>query len=269
VFRVNSGGRETVLYTFDGTSTGGFPFAGVIRDSAGNLYGTTASGGDFGLGTVFKLDSNRQETLLYSFTGGADGSEPASGPLVQDTEGDLYGTTGSGGDLSSCPPFGCGVVFKLDATGKETVLHTFGGGTDGAAPSGLVLDPSGSFYGTTSRGGDLACNSGGGCGTVFKVDRSGSYSVLHSFTGSPNDGNAPASLVEDAEGNLYGVTEGGGKFDRGAVFKLDTKGSEELLHSFPHPGIPTSLILDKAGDLYGTTEYGEAQWGTVFELSFP
>jgi uncharacterized repeat protein (TIGR03803 family) len=149
----------------------------LVRDNGANLYGTTYTAGDlvcgggFGCGVVFKLDTTGKETVLHSFTGGADGTAPAAG-LLRDAAGNLYGTTYAGGDLG-CTPVGggsgCGVVLNLDTTGKETVLHRFTGGADGRNPglAGLVRDSAGTLYGTTVAGGDLAC--GGGCGVVFKL----------------------------------------------------------------------------------------------------
>jgi uncharacterized repeat protein (TIGR03803 family) len=170
---------ETVLYRFKGGTDGSNP-GGLIRDDpSGTLYGTTSGVGTVGNGTVFKLTppgagkTAWTETVLYSFTGGADGSNP--GGLIRDpTTGALYGTTGEGGDLkcsfTSAPIPGCGVVFKLTppALGKtawtETVLHTFAGGTDGSGPlAGPIRDPTGPLYGTTAAGGTT------GDGTVFKL----------------------------------------------------------------------------------------------------
>lgn len=157
VFEVATSGKETVLYSFTGGSDGGDPGAGLIRDSAGNLYGTTQIGGTAGFGTVFRLNPRGQETVVYSFTGGADGAAPYGGSLVRDSAGNLYGVTPAGGDSDF------GVVFKIDATGTETVLHSFSG-SDGKIPYGtLALDKSGNLYGTTYEGGAY------GGGVVFKI----------------------------------------------------------------------------------------------------
>src|SRR5271157_918656 len=189
----------SVLYTFTGSPDGAHPAASLLRDAQGNLYGTTSAGGDpactNGCGTVFKVDATGKETLLYTFTGGADGAKPLSS-LVQDAQGNLYGTTHWGGD-PVCTN-GCGTVFKVDTTGKETVLHTFTGSPDGAIPlSGLVRDAQGNLYGTTGYGG--ASDNG----TVFEVDTTGKETVLYSFTGTGGDGAGPdAGLVRDAQGSL-------------------------------------------------------------------
>src|SRR5271157_3654888 len=147
------------------------------------------------------------ESVLYSFTGSPDGADPYAG-LVQDAQGNLYGTTFEGGDIPCSPPDGCGTVFKLDTTLKETVLYSFTGtGGDGSWPAyaGLVLDAQGNLYGTTPYGGDLACFPPNGCGTVFKVDTTGTETVLYSFCSQSGctDGAFPhADLVRDAQGNL-------------------------------------------------------------------
>ncbi len=231
VFKLNVAGNETVLYSFTGHADGRGPYAGLVRDEDGNLYGTTAFGGQgcrpFGCGVVFKLDPNGNETVLYSFTGGADGGTPWAG-LIRDEEGNLYGTGAAGGDLSGCSiggGFGCGVVFKLDPHGNQTVLYSFTG-TDGYFPYAvLVRDEKGNLYGTTESGGDLSGCGGSGCGVVFKLDRSGKQTVLYSFTGTA-DGAFPEGLLLDKKGTLYGITENGGDFSGpctygcGVVFKL-------------------------------------------------
>ena len=129
VFKLDRRGNETVLYSFTGGTDGGYPYAGVIEDWVGNLYGTTSSGGAAGAGVVFKLDRRGNETVLYSFTGGADGGYPYAG-LIEDWAGNLYGTTCCGGTA------GAGVTFKVDQTGNETVLHSFTYGSDGGYPYG-------------------------------------------------------------------------------------------------------------------------------------
>ena len=146
VYKLDRGGHETVLYTFGGGADGGNPYAGVIPDSAGNLYGTTY-GGAAGAGVVFKVNTASQETVLYSFTGGADGWAPNAG-VISDSAGNLYGTTVNGGTA------GRGVVYKLDTAGQETVLYSFRGGADGAFPfAGVIRDSAGNLYGTTYVGG--------------------------------------------------------------------------------------------------------------------
>ena len=256
---------ETVLYTFTGGVDGAHPYAGLIFDSAGNLYGTTNGGGAFNYGTVFKVDSTGNETVLYSFTGFPDGASPYAG-VVQDSAGNLYGTTGEGG------AFNHGAVYKLDPSGVETVLHSFNGGTDGSYPcSGLTLDAAGNLYGTANEGG--ATGNAGDNGTIFELDNTGSFTVLHTFTGSAGS-NPAAGMILNSAGKLFGVTtEGGDRDDDGTVFELDLSTSTfTVLHTFsagtggayPYTG----LILDSAGNLYGATEDGgTSKRGLVFEVT--
>jgi uncharacterized repeat protein (TIGR03803 family) len=155
VFKVNKAGKQTVLYAFRGGDDGGNPDAGVIRDSAGNLYGTTQTYGAENVGVVYKLNKAGKEKVLYSFTC-SGGCYPDAG-VIRDSAGNLYGTTTLGGG-------GSGVVFKLDTTGQETVLYSFTGGADGSIPyGGLISDPAGNLYGTTYYGG--AANAG----AVYKL----------------------------------------------------------------------------------------------------
>jgi uncharacterized repeat protein (TIGR03803 family) len=216
VFKVDKDGHETVLHSFSGGSDGAYPDAGLIRDKQGNLYGTTQYGGSHDAGTVFKLDTDGQESVLYSFTGGADGAHPSAVPL-RDEDGNLYGTTvyGGSGNCYDGIAYGCGTVFKLDGEGRETVLYTFTGGADGAYPqAGLIRGKRGNLYGTASQGGSS------NVGTVFMLDRRGRQTVLHTFTGG-SDGAYPfADLLSDEGGNLYGTAVGGGRFYAGTVFKL-------------------------------------------------
>jgi uncharacterized repeat protein (TIGR03803 family) len=268
VFKVDTTGIETVLYSFKGTPDGVGPHAGLVRE--GNLYGTTTQGGAYGYGTVFKVDKKGKETVLYSFTGaGGDGNYPYAGLVRDALSGNLYGTTFYGGTYLNY-----GTVFKVDKTGHETVLHSFTGGTDGGNPyAGLVRDAlSGNLYGTTFGGGDLTCNPPTGCGTVFKVDATGNETVLYSFTGGTDGGYPRAGLVRDAKGNLYGTTSGGGVQGYGTVFKVDTTGTETVLYSFGATAGDgaepwASLVRDAQGNLYGTTFDGGAyDYGTVFKV---
>jgi uncharacterized repeat protein (TIGR03803 family) len=221
VFKVSKSGKETVLYSFcavSGCADGESPYVGLVMDAKGNLYGTTTGGGASGAGTVFKVTSKGKETVLYSFTGGADGAYPYAG-LVMDAKGNLYGTTYYGG-AGGCD-LGCGTVFKVTKAGKETVLYSFAGGTDGATPyAGLVMDAKGNLYGTTYYGG-TSTNCYLDCGTVFKVSSKGKETVLYSFTGG-TDGAYPyfGFLVMDAKGNLYGTAYAGGSSEEGTVWKL-------------------------------------------------
>src|SRR5271166_3337245 len=216
----------TLLYSFTGGGDGGNPDAGLVRDAAGNLYGTTANGGTTGGGVVFKVDRRGNESVLYSFATIEGGFLPYSS-LVRDTEGNLYGTTFTGGTGCS-PHYDCGTVFKVDSSGTETVLYSFTGGTkDGCNPwGGLVRDGAGNLYGTTS-----GCGASG-LGTVFKVDTSNAETLVHSFDAA--DGAVPlyTGLLLDKKGNLYGVTEYGGPSGDGVLYKLSSSGTFTVLHGF-------------------------------------
>lgn len=260
VYKVSAGGVFSVLYTFTGGNDGAYP-QGVILDTAGNLYGPTFFGGSLSSGVVYKLDSAGNETVLYNFTFGADGGEP-NGFLSMDAAGNLYGATIGGGNLSHCKGGGCGVVFKIDTGGHESVLYTFAG-PDGAIPSGaLLMDSKGDLYGTTNFGGDPNCNNVSffvGCGVVFKVTPAGTEKVLHTFTG-PDGANPSYGLLRDSAGNLFSTTAYGGTANSGTIFEIDSKGVERVLHSFngttdgtlPYSG----LTRDSKGNLYTNTIYG-------------
>ena len=260
-----------VLYNFMRSTDGGVPNAGVVRDSVGNLYGTTLEGGDLscsapdGCGTVFMWNAKTHtESVLHSFTGpyaggpGADGAAPYGGLVLEG--GFLYGTTAFGGSS------GAGVVFKVSTSGAGyTVLYNFCSQpscADGGHPyAGLVRGSLGKFYGTTLGGG---APSGG---VAFELDTTTSpptETPLHSFGGYPKDGASPyAGLVLDAALNLYGTTAFGGAFGDGVAFKFDTTTSTyTLLHTFrgaADGGNPYTTLLLSAGNLYGMAQLG----GTV------
>ena len=258
VYRLNTTGREKLLYVFPGSSSGDTPAAGVIRDSAGNLYGTTLAGGSFGWGVVYKVDMAGHETVLYTFTGGADGSQPRTG-VTRDSTGNLYGTTNNGGT------WGRGVVYKVDKSGKQTVLHSFMGQVDGDYPfTGVIRDPAGNLYGTTSDGGTYIG------GQVYKVSANGQMTALYSFTGGADGGYPDSGVIRDAAGNFYGTTDIGGTFNNGVVYKINAAGQETVLYSFTG-GVDGSLALgvirDSAGNLYGTTSAGGTSGaGVVYKV---
>jgi uncharacterized repeat protein (TIGR03803 family) len=263
-YRLNRTGRE-VDYQFQGEQDGFNPTGPLVEDSMGNFYGTTRFGGSGGFGTVFKIDATGKETVLYSFTGSADGCDPTAGVVV-DSVGNLYGVTVAGG-LGFCSS-GYGVVFKVDSGGNETVLHTFGI-SDGANPdSVLLLDPNGKLYGTTASGGNSEECGFPGCGTIFELSpqRDGMWmeTVLYSFCSRPDciDGEEPGAgpLVRDSLGNFYGTTYFGGQSGDGVVFELNSGGKESVIHSFTggadgaNPA--AGLTMDDSGNLYSTTEDG-------------
>lgn len=266
---------ETVLYNF-GSFWGdsAYVYADLIQAEDGNLYGTS-SGGNGNDGTVFNLDSQGNETILYSFSGLPDGSDPVSS-LVQDQAGNLYGTT-SGGGLSIC---NCGTVFKLTPNGSswsESIIYRFCSQpacADGESPSaGLVIDEQGNLYGTAAFGGDSNCF----CGVVFELTPNGSgwtESNIYSFTGAP-DGAAPNDkLLRDSLGNLYGTTTAGGTITGcpinnglpqgcGTVFKLSPSGSgwtESILWRFSGGADGSApygpVVMDAYGNLYGAANSG-------------
>jgi uncharacterized repeat protein (TIGR03803 family) len=271
----------TLLHSFTGSPDGANPYATVIMDASGNLYGTTGNGGHYGNGTVFKVDTSGTETILHNFSGGWDGYGPSS--LTFDASGNLYGSTAYGGG-GGCT-YGCGVAYKLTPTSggkwKESVLYVFhNNGKDGINPSSsLVLDTSGALYGTTGQGG------GYNLGVVFKLVPSGSghwkERVLHTFTGR-GDGSQPnGPVIFDTLGNLYGTTYSGGAYRQGVVFKLTPtsggKWPEAVLYNFQNNGSDGQnpvgpIVFDESGNLYGTTEFGGGcqgcgYEGTVFELT--
>lgn len=258
VFKVTPAGAETVLHSFVGGTDGMYPMAGLVMDSAGNLYGTTYEGGLQTAGTVFKISPGGTETILYSLPNGAD---PEAG-LVMDSAGNIYGTTKTGGTS------GRGSVFEISPSGTETLLYSFGGAADGAYPlAGLVMDSAGNLYGTTYEGGS------NNQGTAFKISAAGTETVLYSFAGGTTDGaNPQASLIMDSSGNLYGTTYNGGVYSEGVVFKISPTGTETVLYPFgfasPDGANPQAgLVMDSAGNLFGTTYSGGSyQFGTVFEI---
>jgi uncharacterized repeat protein (TIGR03803 family) len=210
VFELTASGTESVLWSFGNGMDGANPIAGVIRDAAGNLYGTTEYGGAFGYGTVFKLTPSGTETILHSFDlNAADGAYPLARLVLY--RGNLYGTTVNGGAYVE------GTVFEVTPSGTETILHSFANNDiDGINPyAGLVLYK-GNFYGTTVAGG----GTGSVAGIVFEMTPSGTETILHVFAGSPDGAFPWGGVVFDKSGNLYGATLSGGANSFGAVFKL-------------------------------------------------
>jgi uncharacterized repeat protein (TIGR03803 family) len=268
----NGSWGEKVLRNFNQEGDG--PHGALVLDSAGNVYGTTYSGGTYGLGSVFELtpkaDGTWTEKVLHSFGNPMDGAYLEAG-VILDAAGNIYGTTYGGGAHSE------GTVFEItrDGTGwTEKILYSFNSGTpDGQLPQGgVIFDSAGNLYGTTTQGGM-------GWGTIFELTPGArgiwTEQILHSFSGT--DGAVPlAGLTIDADGSLYGTTVGGGPNFIGTVFELQRAGAgwtETVLHSFSNDGTDgynpyAGVILDAAGNLYGTTTAGGTyNHGTVFEVT--
>jgi uncharacterized repeat protein (TIGR03803 family) len=277
VFKLDRQGKETILHSFGEPPDGNCPSSRLLLDKTGIFYGTTALGGtDNLLGTIFKIDHGK-ETVLHSFRG-FDGIWPFAN-LTRDQAGDLYGATAGGG--TKCSGDGCGTVFKLDKAGKLTVLYNFTGGADGSYPhAGLVLDDAGNLFGNTEDGGTY------NFGTVFRLNRRGRLTVLHTFTGGADGAQPTGQMARDTAGNLYGTAEFGGLptcyegRGCGTLFKVSSRGDFTILHSFAggtDGGGPFGdLLMDNAGSLYGTTveggdvtcvstQFGQG-CGTVFKL---
>lgn len=329
-----SADSEKVLYSFTGGQDGGNPASGLIADKAGNLYGTTYSGGSncspSGCGTVFELSpvagGGWSETVLHGFQGAPDGSLPGS-RLIFDSAGNLYGTTISGG-MGSCTSGiypGCGTVFELspntDGTWAETVLYSFNGHSDGGGPSsGLVFDSAGNLFGTADGGGqggaifELSPGSGGrwtqtvlyrfsgdsysssdlifdsegnlygtavGCCGVFELSPMSAewrFATLYRFMGGGNGSYPETAVTFDSNGSLYGTLSSGGN-SRGVLFELKHTGQqwqESMMYNFcsrnncVDGSIPSGPLSYNAGHFYGTTYVGgESGCGTVFEVDPP
>ena len=272
VFKLDTNGTETVLHSFKGHDGNG-PEGVLVEDAAGNFYGTTSYGGTVsaacpdGCGTVFKMDANGNETVLHRFGGKGDGTFPKAG-VIRDAAGNLYGTTYFGGVFTLCGGVGCGTIYKLDASGKETVLYRFRSGSDGASPwGGLVRDEAGNLYGVTQVGG-LGKNSSG---TVFKLGATGEFTVLHTLSDSEGC-YANGTLIRDAAGNLYGTTSGCGEFGGGTVFKVAPSGETTVLYNFTDGsdggGPYGPVVQDNAGNIYGSTGfYGDLNPGLCTEIN--
>jgi uncharacterized repeat protein (TIGR03803 family) len=280
IFKVPRITAETdkVLHSFGGGADGAFPFAGLVRDGSGNIFGVTASGGNNncagGCGTIFRLAADNTEAIVYAFCSQpncADGRYPDG--LSMNAADNLVGTTLAGG--SDCNGVGCGTAFKVAPDGTEEVLYAFHGGVDGAQPmDGVVTDASGNFYGITAGGG-RGCG-GDGCGTVFKLAPNGTKTTLYAFcpnqlTQNCESGSMPnGGVIVDGRGNVYGTTVYGGatagscRRGCGTIFKLTPDGREKVLYAFLNDGdgcYPESRLLLNHDHLFGTNSC------TVFELA--
>ena len=294
VFRVASDGTLSTLYDFcslTNCADGGLPFAGLVQGSDGNFYGTTYVGGTGGTigdacgegcGTVFQITSSGALTTLYSFCPLAncpDGALPTSG-LIQGSDGAYYGTTSADGTK----PLGGGTVFKITSKGALTTLYRFctmANCADGSVPyASLVQGSDGNFYGVTYQGGNNTTSCDKGCGTIYVITPKGSETAIYSFCSQANcsDGSSPTgALVQDKDGNFYGMTNAGGAFHGGTVFRVTPSGVLTTLHNFcslPNcadgnraysVAVPTfgGLIQGSDGNFYGTTAIGGTGLGAV------
>jgi uncharacterized repeat protein (TIGR03803 family) len=259
IFKITSHGAFISLYSFAGGSDGAHPRGNLVWGKDGNLYGTTAGGGQDGAGTVFNVNPDGSLTSLYSFTGGNDGANPA--PLVLGSDASFFGIALGGGANSN------GTAFKITSGGTLTTLYSFTGGNDGAYPfAGLVWSSDGDFYGATYAGGT------NNNGTVFKITPGGAFTSLYSFPGT-NDGASPdAALTQGTDGSFYGMTRGGRANGYATVFKITPNGTFTNLYSFTNglvgqePG--GALALGSDGNFYGTTTGTLSQGdGTVFKMT--
>jgi uncharacterized repeat protein (TIGR03803 family) len=267
IFKLSTGGQNTTLYQFTGKTDGGLPIGGLLRDSAGNLYGVTSLGGDAtcSCGTVFELKTDGTLVVLHAFKGGKDGSQNEGQPElgVVDIDGNFYGSASFGG-VSGCDgTLGCGVVYKVTPAGKETVLYRFDARTaTGGFPQNLIRDSQGNLYGET--GGSYLANNGG---IIFKMDTTGKLTTLYTFP-EGTQGTSPrwGLTLQHGNGVLFGVTQFGGNSNCpvssagcGVVFMLDPQNKERVLHMFGKSSTdgeePSGALLEYGG-LYGVTVYG-------------
>jgi uncharacterized repeat protein (TIGR03803 family) len=266
-----------VIFSFE-EDEGEYADTDLETDGAGNIYGTTVLGGDFGSGTVFQISPTPNgwvHTLLYSFTGGADGGEPYKG-VTLDRDGNLYGTAVTGGS-GSCEG-GCGVIYKLinrKGTWTQKVIHAFTGGDDGSGPgSRVTVDRAGNVYGMTPTGGAF------GLGTIYHIrppsSVASSFNVIHAFTGGADGSSGSAGRMILHDGHLYGAATTGGSNGSGVVFELTLRplGGWDFRTIYTFQGQPDgsfpygALLFDGSGNVYGTTYYGGANGiGAVYKLS--
>jgi uncharacterized repeat protein (TIGR03803 family) len=267
VFSVDASGSERVVYNFKGNfgsaHDGSWPFAGLTLLN-GSLYGTTSSAGANSDGTIYTVSTSGTESVVYSFAGGSDGQGPEAA-LTADKD-TLYGTTVYGGG-SGCGGAGCGTVFSVTTTGKESVVYRFQGGSDGERVYAPVTVLGRKVYGATLQGGS-GCGSTG-CGTIFELSKRGKKRVLHDFAGA-SDGAYPNGLTA-VNGVLYGTTEGGGSKNSGTFFSITPAGTFKTLYTFtdiPDGNLPGATLIYSGGRFYGTTVGGGTVGdGTVFKIT--
>lgn len=257
-----------ILYSFDTSEA--FGPQGLASDKAGNLYGTLCCGGEFGYGAIYRLTPDGERTILYSFRNAEDGGIAEPG-LARDKNGDLYGTTGIGGNNEG------GTAFRLGADGAFETIHAFGAAGDGSVPDGyLIRDGAGNLFGATYAGGAKDA------GTIFRLSPHGHETILYSF--SRKLGSHPiGGLLRDSDGGLFGTAFDGGASDRcrkgcGVAFRLSPDGQLTVLHQFAggdsDAAAPVSnLVMDEDGNLYGGAKYGGgfgcggSGCGAIFKLA--
>jgi uncharacterized repeat protein (TIGR03803 family) len=270
VFQLDTNGVLTTLYSFTNGPDGAEPYASLIQGADGNLYGTTI-GSDFDMphssGSIFQITTNGTLTALYTFPGSSDGATPAGG-LTVGNDGNLYGTTISGGTN------GDGTIFELALEGSFRLLHSFTGVADGATPSGALAQGSdGNFYGADGNEFSALLPQPGAAayGTVFKTTPAGSFTVLHTFTDGSDGGLPLGGLTLGIDGNFYGTSETGGANGKGNVFTLNSSGLLTNLYSFTggsDGGSPeAALVQANDTNFYGTTTSGGSGYGTLFKIS--
>jgi uncharacterized repeat protein (TIGR03803 family) len=287
LFRVDASGHETVLQNLSNDGSGGSADSAPAVNATG-VYGTTPFGGPDGNGVIYKVDVHGKFSIVHTFTDIADGALPHGG-LVFDAKGNLYGATANGGDglqERSCYSHfynvfenGCGTIFRITPNGEFNVLYRFQGGADGGTPVSVVLDPAGNLYGVTDSGGALPCDGQPfGCGTIFKIDTTGKFSVLHTFEPNPYVNPNYNNLFLDSKGNIYGSNQDLPWAEDGFLFELDTTGNYSVLYTFSDRpdgwGINGAMIAPN-GDFYGTLGTGGGYncggeggaCGTVFKLT--
>jgi uncharacterized repeat protein (TIGR03803 family) len=263
-----------VLANFDGEN-GAYPYyVALVQGLDGNFYGTTSGGGTGIGGTVFKITPSGALSTLYSFCPQfpcLDGSNPPAG-LELGTDGYFYGVTTSGGGGN-----GGGTIFQITPGGELTTLYNFQINSDGAFPLGrLVQGLDGNFYGTTSTAGNFGCDSGAGCGTVFRLAPDDALATLHAFAGTLDGATPRAGLIQGTDGNFYGTAAYGGFYTGlcsrgcGSIFRITPWGAFETLHLFTGAdgALPfAALAQGTDGNFYGTTTYGTGLAGTVFRMT--
>lgn len=256
LFRLTPSGALTILHNFSGASIdGALPQSGLAQASDGNLYGTTRDGGAFGFGCVYSFSLAGNFSLLYSFTGGSDGSAPNAAPVQDSSDLNLYGTTSLGGQYAG------GTIYQLSLGGSFRALYSFGGtSSDGVNPTdALAQATDGNLYGVTHLGGvDDA-------GTMYSISPSGLYTQVYSFASADPAGNMPGGALVQVGGSLYGAAAAGGAFGHGSVYRMPLGGSVSALYSFTGGAdgqSPSSgLVVGSDGNLYGASS------GTLFQLS--